>query len=144
MAPCYLAVKQLFEGPLAHYDYEHIFCDNASTDNTALLLKGLAAQDPRVKIIVNARNFGALRSNYNGVLAATGDAVLVFLPADLQDPPEVIPQMVAHWEAGNEIVYGIRASARKAFCSARPGVSSTAWCAASLISTCPWMRANFN
>ena len=54
VAPCYLAVKQLFEGPLAHYDYEHIFCDNASTDNTALLLKGLAAQDAHVKVIVNA------------------------------------------------------------------------------------------
>src|SRR5712691_1030577 len=69
VTPCYLAIKQLFEGPLAKYDYEHIFCDNASSDNTVLLLKGLAAQDPRVKIIVNARNFGALRSNYNGVLA---------------------------------------------------------------------------
>jgi glycosyltransferase involved in cell wall biosynthesis len=106
---CYLAIKQLFEGPLAKYDYEHVFCDNASSDNTVFLLKGLAAQDPRVKIIVNARNFGALRSNYNGVLATAGDAVLVFLPADLQDPPDVIPDLVKHWEAGNEIVYGIRA-----------------------------------
>ncbi|MBM3994560.1 MAG: glycosyltransferase family 2 protein [Planctomycetes bacterium] len=106
---CYLAVKALFEGPLAKYDYEHVFCDNDSSDNTVLLLKGLAAQDPRVKIIVNARNFGALRSNYNGVLATSGDAVLVFLPADLQDPPEVIPELVKHWEEGNEIVYGIRA-----------------------------------
>jgi glycosyltransferase involved in cell wall biosynthesis len=109
VTPCYLAIKALFAGPLAKYDYEHVFCDNASTDNTVLLLKGLAAQDPCVKIIVNARNFGALRSDYNGVLATTGDAVLVFLPADLQDPPEVIPELVKHWEAGNEIVYGIRA-----------------------------------
>lgn len=106
---CYLAVKALFEGPLAKYDYEHVFCDNDSSDNTVLLLRGLAAQDPRVKVIVNARNFGALRSNYNGVLATTGDAVLVFLPADMQDPPEVIPELVKHWEEGNEIVYGIRA-----------------------------------
>ncbi|MBI3821490.1 MAG: glycosyltransferase family 2 protein [Planctomycetes bacterium] len=106
---CYLAIKQLFEGPLSDYDYEHVFCDNDSSDNTVHLLKGLAAQDPRVKIIVNARNFGALRSNYNGVMATTGDAVLVFLPADLQDPPEVIPELVKHWEAGNEVVYGIRA-----------------------------------
>ena len=109
VTPCYLAIKQLFEGPLAKYDYEHVFCDNASSDNTVLLLKGLAAQDPRVKIIVNARNFGALRSDYNGVLATAGDAVIVFLTADLQDPPEVIPDLVQHWEAGNEIVYGIRA-----------------------------------
>ena len=109
VTPCYLAIKQLFQGPLAKYDYEHVFCDNASSDNTVLLLKGLAAQDPHVKIIVNARNFGALRSDYNGVLATAGDAVIVFLPADLQDPPEVIPDLVEHWEAGNEIVYGIRA-----------------------------------
>src|SRR5438552_6902315 len=112
---CYLAVKELFAGPLAKYDYEHVFCDNDSTDNTVLLLKGLAAQDPRVKVIVNARNFGALRSNYNGVLATTGDAVLVFLPADLQDPPEVIPQLVTKWEEGNEIVYGIRAQREEGF-----------------------------
>src|SRR6202158_4433286 len=109
VAPCYLAIKQLFAGPLARYDYEHVFCDNASTDDTVLLLKGLAAQDRHVKIIANARNFGALRSNYNGVLATSGDAVLVFLPADLQDPPEVIPTLVAKWEEGYEIVYGIRA-----------------------------------
>jgi glycosyltransferase involved in cell wall biosynthesis len=109
VTPCYLAIKRLFEGPLAEYDYEHVFCDNASTDNTVLVLRKLAVQDPRVKVIVNARNFGALRSNYNGVLATTGDAVVVFLPADLQDPPEVIPELVRHWEEGNEIVYGIRA-----------------------------------
>ena len=115
VTPCYLAVKQLFEGPLARYDYEHVFCDNASSDNTVLLLKGLAALDPRVKIIVNARNFGALRSNYNGVLATQGDGVIVFLPADLQDPPEVIPELVAKWEEGNEIVYGIRAQREEGF-----------------------------
>jgi glycosyltransferase involved in cell wall biosynthesis len=115
VTPCYLAVKALFAGPLAQYDYEHIFCDNASKDNTVLLLKGLAAQDPRVKVIVNARNFGALRSNYNGVLATSGDAVLVFLPADLQDPPEIIPQLVTKWEEGFEIVYGIRAQREEGF-----------------------------
>jgi glycosyltransferase involved in cell wall biosynthesis len=115
VTPCYLAIRELFAKDLTGYDYEHIFCDNASTDNTVLLLKGLAAQDPRVKVIINARNFGALRSNYNGVLAATGDAVLVFLPADLQDPPEVIPEMVAKWEGGHEIVYGIRAQREEGF-----------------------------
>jgi glycosyltransferase involved in cell wall biosynthesis len=115
VTPCYLAIKRLFAGPLAKYDYEHIFCDNASTDATVRVLKALASQDARVKVIVNARNFGALRSNYNGVLAATGDAVLVFLPADLQDPPEVIPELVKQWESGNEIVYGIRAQRQEGF-----------------------------
>jgi polyisoprenyl-phosphate glycosyltransferase len=63
-----------------------------------------------VRVIVNARYFGPLRNTYNGVMASTGDAVLLFLPADLQDPPELVPEFVRHWEAGNEIVYGIRAT----------------------------------
>jgi polyisoprenyl-phosphate glycosyltransferase len=109
VVPCYLAIKRLFAGPLARYDYEQVFCDNASTDGTLVQLRKLAVEDARVKVIVNARNFGALRSNYNGVLATSGDAVVVFLPADLQDPPEVIPELVRHWEEGHEIVYGIRA-----------------------------------
>jgi glycosyltransferase involved in cell wall biosynthesis len=108
IADCYRAVRQVFELDLPHYEYEHIFCDNASTDATPALLKGLAASDPRVKLILNARNFGTLTSNFNGLLAAQGDAVLVALAADLQDPPELIPQFVARWREGHEVVYGIR------------------------------------
>jgi len=106
---CYEAVRRLFDGELKSYGREHIFCDNASTDGTLNILKEIAAADPAVKIIVNARNFGPLRNTYNGVMASSGDAVLLFLPADLQDPPELIPQFVALWESGNEIVFGIRA-----------------------------------
>ena len=106
---CYEAVRRLFDGELKSYRREHIFCDNASTDGTLNILKEIAAADPAVKIIVNARNFGPLRNTYNGVMASSGDAVLLFLPADLQDPPELIPQFVALWESGNEIVFGIRA-----------------------------------
>jgi len=106
---CYEAVRRLFDGELTSYGREHIFCDNASTDGTLNILKEIAAADPAVKIIVNARNFGPLRNTYNGVMASSGDAVLLFLPADLQDPPELIPQFVALWESGNEIVFGIRA-----------------------------------
>jgi glycosyltransferase involved in cell wall biosynthesis len=105
---CYETVRGIFERELPEYDHEHIFCDNASTDNTVAILRKLAAEDRRVKVILNARNFGPLRSNFNGVLAASGDAVVVFLPADLQDPPELIPQFVRLWEQGHEIVYGIR------------------------------------
>jgi glycosyltransferase involved in cell wall biosynthesis len=97
------------ETELPGYDREHIFCDNASTDATVPILREIAAQDPAVKVIVNSRNFGILRNNYNGVLASTGDAVVLFMPVDLQDPPELIPTFVKHWEAGSEIVYGIRA-----------------------------------
>ena len=107
---CYQTVRQIFEKELPEYDYEHIFCDNASKDGTVEILRRLAAADKRVKVILNARNFGPSRSTFNGILAATGDAVLLFLPADLQDPPEMIPQMVRKWEEGYEITYGIRAN----------------------------------
>ncbi len=92
---CHLAVRRLFETALADYDYEHIFCDNASTDDTVDILRGLAREDRRVKVIVNARNFGPFRSAFNGLLSAGGDAVVVFLAADLQDPPELIVDLVA-------------------------------------------------
>jgi polyisoprenyl-phosphate glycosyltransferase len=111
---CVAAVRKIFAEQLPAYTFEHIFCDNCSTDATLAILKGLAAEDGRIKIIVNSRNFGILRNTYNGVLAATGDAVLLFLPVDLQDPPELIPEFVRHWEAGNEIVYGMRAEREEA------------------------------
>jgi polyisoprenyl-phosphate glycosyltransferase len=107
---CYQAVRRVFETEMPGYDYEHIFCDNASKDRTEEILRALSAEDAHVKLILNARNFGPSRSVFNGVMAATGDAVVLFLPADLQDPPEVIPQMVRQWEAGHQIVYGIRAN----------------------------------
>jgi polyisoprenyl-phosphate glycosyltransferase len=109
ISDCYREVRRVFADHLPDVDYEHIFCDNASTDTTLSILKGIAAVDPRVKIIANSRNFGPLASNLNGVLSATGDAVLVSLPADLQDPPELIPEFVARWREGFEVVYGIRA-----------------------------------
>jgi polyisoprenyl-phosphate glycosyltransferase len=107
---CYEAVRRVFETELPEYDYEHIFCDNASKDHTEEVLRKMAAKDSRVKLILNARNFGPSRSTFNGVMAASGDAVVLFLPADLQDPPELIPQMVKQWEAGYQITYGIRAN----------------------------------
>lgn len=111
---CYEAVKQLFDVKLKAYRREHIFCDNASTDGTLANLREIAEKDPDVRVIVNARNFGPLKSTYNAVMATTGDAVLLFLPADLQDPPELLPEFVAQWEAGYEIVYGIRATREEA------------------------------
>ncbi len=109
---CHKAVFDLFApgGPLAGYEREHIFADNASLDSTAEILRRIAGQDPSVKVILNARNFGPFRSNFNALRYATGDAVLVFLPTDLQDPPEVIPEMVRHWESGIEVVAGERAN----------------------------------
>ena len=108
VADCYETVRRIFEAELPAYDYEHIFCDNASTDGTPAVLAALAANDPRVKVIFNARNFGPFRSTYNGVVSATGDAVLLMLAVDMQDPPELLPRFVRLWEEGHEVVYGVR------------------------------------
>ena len=107
---CRDAVRKLFDNELKGYRREHIFCDNASTDESSAILRAIAAEDPAVRVILNARNFGPLRNTFNGVMAATGDAVLLFLPADMQDPPELLPEFVKLWEQGYEIVYGIRAT----------------------------------
>lgn len=112
---CHATVKALFDGPLAAYRREHVFADNCSTDHTVEILREIAAGDSDTKVILNARNFGPMRSNFNGAMAATGDAVVLLMPADLQDPPELIPEMVRHWEAGTEIVYGIRATRSERF-----------------------------
>jgi glycosyltransferase involved in cell wall biosynthesis len=105
---CYEAVRDLFGGPLAGYKREHIFADNASADRTPEILRELAASDDSVKVVLNARNYGPFRSNFNALRYATGDAVIVFLAVDLQDPPEVIIDFVRHWEAGAEVVAGAR------------------------------------
>ena len=112
---CYNTIRGLFDNQLSDYNLEYIFCDNCSTDRTVELLKEVAAKDSCVKIIVNSRNFGILNNTYNGVRNATGDAVLLFMPVDLQDPPELIPEFVEHWESGYEIVYGIRAQRNEGF-----------------------------
>ena len=112
---CHEAVQEIFRNELSNYRKEHIFCDNASTDNTVSLLREIASLDSDVKVILNSRNFGPMRSNFNGVISATGDAILIFLPADLQDPPELLPQFVELWENGYEVVFGIRANREEGF-----------------------------
>jgi len=102
----YQRVKAVFE-PLTQYHYEHIFIDNASRDNTLGVLRLLASQDLRVKVIVNARNFGHLRSPMHAMLQASGDAVILLF-SDLQDPPELLTQMIGHWENGTPVVLAIK------------------------------------
>lgn len=121
---CYEVVKAIFAKDLPNYRCEHVFVDNASTDKTVDILRGIAARDPSVKVVVNARNFGVFKSTFNGLQYATGDAVLVMLPVDLQDPPDLLPEFVGLWEQGYEVVAGARStreegliirSSRKAF-----------------------------
>ena len=114
---CRAEVAALFApgGPLDMYRCEHIFADNASVDATADILREMAASDPDMKVILNARNFGPFRSNFNALRYATGDAVLVFLPADLQDPPAMIADFVRLWESGIEVVAGARTNRQESF-----------------------------
>lgn len=112
---CYEAIREVFEKHLPDYELEHIFCDNGSTDRTVEILRDLARENSSIKIIINSRNFGILRNTYNGVINTTGDAIILFMPVDLQDPPELIPEFIKLWETGYEIVYGIRAQRQEAF-----------------------------
>lgn len=89
------------------YAYEHIFIDNASTDRTVEILKALAKDDKNLKIIVNSRNFGHIKSPTYALLGAEGDAVISIV-ADLQDPPEMIPELIAKWQEGNDLVLAIK------------------------------------
>ncbi len=88
---------------LTKYDFELIFIDNHSVDGTVNKLKLLAAHDPIVKIIVNTRNFGHIRSPYYGILQSSGLAT-IYLASDLQDPPEIIPEFIRYWEEGYKLV----------------------------------------
>lgn len=97
---------------LPQYDYEHIFIDNASKDTTPQILRRLAAEDERVRVIFNNRNFGHVRSPYHGLLQARGDAVVI-LASDLQDPPALIPEFLQKWEEGFQIVVGQKAKSQE-------------------------------
>lgn len=109
----YRQVKEVCSG-LTDYEYEHVFIDNASADKTVAILKSIASTDPRVKIIVNARNFGHIRSPFYGMLQASGDAV-VLIASDLQDPPALIKDFVQQWEAGFKVVVGVKPASQEAF-----------------------------
>jgi polyisoprenyl-phosphate glycosyltransferase len=101
-------VRRVMTTQLPEYDYEHFFCDNASTDATVERLRALAIQDAHVKVIVNSRNVGPFRNMANGLRSVNGDLVVPMIPADLQDPPSVVPEMVAQMEPGVDVVYGVR------------------------------------
>ena len=103
----YTQVKAQFDALKDRYEYEHIFIDNSSTDRTVALLKEIAAEDHNVKIIVNSMNYGHIRSPFHGLCQAYGDAVIMVV-ADLQDPPELIPQLIEEWENGHRVVVAIK------------------------------------
>jgi polyisoprenyl-phosphate glycosyltransferase len=97
---------------LPGYHYEHIFIDNDSKDSTVQKLEDIAANDKNVKVIINTRNFGQIRSPYYALLQAQGEAVIGIV-ADLQDPPELIKDFIRKWEDGYEVVIGIKKHSRE-------------------------------
>lgn len=105
---CASEVRRVMQEQLPDYDYEHFFCDNASTDATVERLRTIAATDPRVKVIVNSRNVGPFRNMANGLRSVSGDYVVPMIPADIQDPPDVVAEMVAKMTDQIDVVYGVR------------------------------------
>lgn len=109
----YRRVKDVL-AQLPQYRYEHIFIDNASRDRTVPILKEIAQRDRNVKIIVNSRNFGPVRSPHHGLLQAKGDACISVV-ADLQDPPEMILDFVRKWEEGYKRVLAVKKGTKESF-----------------------------
>jgi glycosyltransferase involved in cell wall biosynthesis len=100
---CWDRITRVMADTLARHTYEIIFIDNSSTDRTVAVLREICQQDKRVKVIVNNRNFGHIRSGYHAFLQAHGDAV-VLMASDLEDPPEMLAEFVRRWEEGHKIV----------------------------------------
>jgi polyisoprenyl-phosphate glycosyltransferase len=122
------AVAQTFP----QYEWDYILVDNCSTDGSPAILRRLAAEDQRIKVIFNTRNFGYIRSPYYGILQARGDAV-IYLASDLQDPPEKLAEFIPLWEKGFKVVAAIKNEseesplffmARKAYYSVVAGFSN--------------------
>ena len=107
----YIQVKSVFSN-LPEYTYEHIFIDNASKDSTVSILKNIAKIDKNVKIIVNTRNFGHIRSPYYAMMQAKGDAVISIV-SDLQDPPSMIADFIKKWKEGYKIVIGTKTKSKE-------------------------------
>jgi len=98
---------------LPQYGLEIIVMDNASTDGSQEILRQLAAREPRLKAILNSRNFGHIRSPYYGMIQASGDAILQ-MASDLQDPPELIPKFLEKWEEGYKAVVAVKEKSEEA------------------------------
>ncbi len=105
----YRQARAVFES-IEGVSYKHLFIDNFSSDKTPDILRRMASEDPNVQVILNARNFGHIRSPYHGLLQAEGDAAIL-LVADLQDPPELMREFVQYWKEGAKLVVGVKPSA---------------------------------
>lgn len=105
-------IQEIMHNELHYYDYEIIFIDNCSKDNTRKQLRELCKVNKKVKAIFNAKNFGQSNSPYYGMLQMTGDCVVV-MAADFQEPPELITDFVKKWEEGYRIVIGVKTKSKE-------------------------------
>ena len=112
VVPMSNAIREMFEQNLPQYDYELLFIDNDSSDNTRPLLREICARNKQVKAIFNAKNFGQFNSPYYGMLQTSGDCVISMV-CDFQDPVEMIPKYLEAWEEGYKIVIGIKTASKE-------------------------------
>lgn len=112
VGPMSEAIVELFTKELPQYDYELLFIDNDSHDNTRPILRDICAKNKKVKAIFNAKNFGQFNSPYYGILQTTGDCVISMV-CDFQDPIDLIPKYLQEWENGYKIVIGIKTSSKE-------------------------------
>lgn len=110
--PIYEAVRNELQKSCPNYDYEILFIDNKSTDNTRQIIRQICAEDKKVRAIFNSKNFGQFNSPYYGILQTSGDCTITIC-ADFQDPVELISRFVAEWEKGYKIVCGIKTSSKE-------------------------------
>ncbi|MGA3055465.1 MAG: glycosyltransferase family 2 protein [Candidatus Korobacteraceae bacterium] len=114
IGPFYGAVRKVIDSLNSRYQFEFVFTDNHSTDRTPDILRELAKTDSRVRAYRFSKNFGYQASIMSGYLMTEGDAAIQ-LDCDLQDPPELIPVFLKHWEEGHDVVYGIRQERQEGF-----------------------------
>ena len=110
--PIYSSVKEQLTNNCPGYDYEILFIDNKSQDQTRTILREICAEDRRVKAIFNVKNFGQFNSPYYALLHTSGECTIT-MSADFQDPPDLIPQFIAAWEEGYKIVIGRKTKSRE-------------------------------
>lgn len=110
----YRTIKKILDENLQNYDYEFVVEDNASTDGTQEILRKIANEDYKFKVVINQRNFGIERSGRNLITCASGD-VLFSISCDCQEPPEMLPEMIKYWEEGYLVVWGQKISSEEGF-----------------------------
>ena len=110
---CYQKVKELFQ--INKLEYEHIFADNCSKDNTKKIIEDICAYDKNIKAIFNAKNYGPFVSNFNALKYASGDYIIVNYAADMQDPVEKINELLNKINEGYDVVYAVKNSTKDNF-----------------------------